>query len=82
MKSISGADVDFCTVTPWAFTSDGSCEAACDCLICVRIRSVFGSVAMLKSTVVFICPLLAFNEYMYSMLSTPLICCSIGVATD
>src|SRR5690349_16871873 len=27
-------------------------------------------------------PLLAFREYMYSMLSTPDICCSIGVATD
>ena len=27
-------------------------------------------------------PLFMFSEYMYVMLSTPLICCSIGVATD
>src|SRR5258707_10883408 len=37
---------------------------------------------MLKSTVNVIWPLLALREYMYSMLSTPDICCSIGVATD
>src|SRR5262249_36108579 len=37
---------------------------------------------MLKSTVNFDWPLFALMEYMYSMLSTPLICCSIGVATD
>ena len=37
---------------------------------------------MLKSTVNVDWPLFALSEYMYSMLSTPDICCSMGVATD
>src|SRR5271170_1209712 len=79
---MSGAAVDFWTVTPWLFTALGNCEAAWLCRICARIWSVLGSVLMLKSTVSFIVPLLALREYMYSMLSTPDICCSMGVATD
>ena len=79
---ISGAEVDFWTVTPWLITAVGNCELAWPCRICARIWSVFGSVLTLKSTVSFIEPLLALSEYMYSMLSTPDICCSMGVATD
>src|SRR3954468_22018177 len=37
---------------------------------------------MSKLTVSFSVPSLPFNEYMYCMLSTPAICCSMGVATD
>ena len=62
--SISGADVDFCTVTPWFSTALGSCELACEARICVRIWSVLAAESMLKSTVRFIFPLLEFNEYM------------------
>src|ERR1022692_2265009 len=79
---MSGEEVDFWTVTPWLTTAGGSCELAWPCRICARIWSVFGSVLTLKSTVRFIEPLLALREYMYSMLSTPDICCSMGVATD
>ncbi len=44
---------------------------------------MFGSVVMSKLTLRFISlPLVWLVEYMYSMLSTPLICCSMGVATD
>src|SRR5438132_14205070 len=47
------------------------------------MRSMLGSVLRSKSTSREVCePLVAFTEYMYSMLSTPVICCSIGVATD
>src|SRR2546425_7705100 len=45
--------------------------------------SMLGSVVMSKLTLRFISlPLVWLVEYMYSMLSTPLICCSMGVATD
>ena len=63
-------------------TALGNCELAWPCRICARIWSVFGSVLTSKSTVSFIEPLLALSEYMYSMLSTPDICCSMGMATD
>src|SRR5208337_4580346 len=63
-------------------TALGNCELAWPCRICARIWSVFGSVLTSKSTVSFIEPLLALSEYMYSMLSTPDICCSMGTATD
>ena len=74
--------MDFWTVTPWLITALGNCELAWLCRIWERIWSVFGSVLTLKSTVSVIEPLLALREYMYSMLSTPDICCSMGVATD
>ena len=79
---ISGEAVDFWTVTPWLITALGNWELAWPCRICARIWSVFGSVLTSKSTVSFIVPLFALSEYMYSMLSTPDICCSMGVATD
>ena len=41
---ISGAAVDFWTVTPWLMTALGNCELAWPCRICARIWSVFGSV--------------------------------------
>ena len=43
---------------------------------------MFGSVPSLKSTISAVLELpVEFSEYMWSMLSTPLTCCSIGVAT-
>ena len=61
---ISGADVDFCTVTPWLITSAGSCELAWLRLIWARIWSVLGSVLMSKLTVRDILPSLELREYM------------------
>ena len=71
-----------CTVVPNSTTGDGSCELACACRICVRIWSSVGSVSTPKKTLRVMLPLLALTEYMYSMPSTPLTCCSIGLATD
>src|SRR6185436_16877387 len=43
---------------------------------------MFGFVSTSKVTVSVIVPSLALVDCMYSMSSTPLICCSSGVATD
>src|SRR5436309_2738751 len=79
----SGLVTDFVTLTPWFTTSGGSWEAACEYLRLVRTWSTLGSVVTSKSTRSCIwLPALWLSEYMYNILSTPLICCSIGVATD
>ena len=62
--SINGADTDFCTVTPKLFTSCGNCDCACETRSCVRIWSMFGSVATLKFTVRRKSPLLALVDVM------------------
>ena len=79
---IKGEVVDFWTVTPWLRTALGNCEFAWPWRICARIWSVFGSVLTSKSTVSRMEPLFAFSENMYSMLSTPDICCSMGTPTE
>jgi hypothetical protein len=61
--SIIGAVVVFWTVTPKFETSVGSCEAACDSLSWLRIRSVFGSVFTSKSTISRISPVEELTEY-------------------
>ncbi len=61
--SMSGAEVDFCTVTPALITSCGSCEVAWETRICARIWSMFGSVVMSKFTVIRIDPL-ALTDWM------------------
>jgi len=78
----SGVAVAFLTTTPKFSTSAGSCVAASDSRICVRIRLVFGCVPTSNVTRSPMPPAFEFVDTMYAMLSTPLICCSIGAATD
>ena len=59
---MSGELVDFCTVTPAAFTSAGSCDAAWLWRIWARIWAVFGSVLPSKFTVRVIAPLFALTD--------------------
>ena len=69
------------TLIPCWTTCWGSWDCACVWRIWVRIWSVVGTVLLAKMTLSCDCPELEFREYMYCMLSTPLTCCSIGVAT-
>src|ERR1035437_5534295 len=78
----SGEEVAFLTSTPKLLTSAGNCVAASASRICVRIRFVFGWVFTSNVTRKPIAPLLVVVETMYAMLSTPVICCSMGAATD
>src|SRR5690242_7704625 len=72
----------FCTDTPCCVTADGSCGSARLTRFCTCTCAVSGSVSSVKKTVRLSWPLAELVDDMYSMLSTPLICASIGAATD
>src|SRR3954462_14019045 len=71
----------FLTVTPVAFTTSGSTGRACDTRFCTWTWAVSRSTPSLNVTIRLYEPSLLHCEDMYSMFSTPLICCSIGAAT-
>ena len=64
------------------FTSAGRLGAACDARFCALTWSMLTSVSTSKVTTSVIVPSFALVDCMYSILSTPFICCSSGVATD
>ena len=71
----------FCVVTPSRRTSSGSRASAIATRFCVSTCALSRSVPSLKVTVILAWPSLVEMLLMYSMSSTPLISCSIGVAT-
>jgi hypothetical protein len=80
-RTISGNPVDFRITMPYWLTSVGRFGSACAMRFCTLTWSMFGSVATSKVTTSCIDPSLPLIDCMYSMLSTPFICCSSGVAT-
>ncbi len=72
----------FCTCTPLVVTACGSCGNARLTRFCTCTCATSGSVSSEKNTVSVSCPVDELLDVMYSMLSTPLICASIGAATD
>jgi hypothetical protein len=72
----------FCTETPSCVTADGSCGSARLTRFCTCTCAMSGSVSSEKYTVSVSWPLAELVDDMYSMLSTPLICASIGEATE
>src|SRR6059058_3509160 len=71
----------FLVVTPWRLTSSGSLASAMDTRFCTSTWAMFRSVPSAKVTLRYIWPSLVHWLDMYSMFSTPLTSCSIGVAT-
>src|SRR6185295_6327331 len=72
----------FCTETPSCVTALGSCGNARLTRFCTWTCAMSGSVSSEKNTVSESWPLAEDVDDMYSMLSTPLICASIGDATE
>src|SRR5204863_9864218 len=77
-----GRPISFLTVTPYWLTEVGRFGLAWDTRFWVFTWSMSTLVPTSKVTLRFMVPSLAFVDIMYSMLSTPFICCSSGVATD
>ncbi len=73
--------VDFLTCTPSRWTSSGSRGKASCTRFCVNICATFRSVPIRNVTVTVSLPSPVDWLLMYSMFSTPLSCCSSGVAT-
>jgi len=78
---IMNADERFCTDTPCACTAAGSCGSARLTRFCTSTCASEGTVPISKKIVRFMLPVDEVVEYMYSMLSAPLTCCSMGAAT-
>ena len=72
----------FLVVTPCAMTSWASRDWACPTRFWVSVLAVSRSVPTSKVTLSCMRPSPELSDFMYSMWSTPLICCSMGVATD
>src|SRR4249919_805838 len=72
----------FCTDTPSCVTAEGSCGSARLTRFCTCTCAMSGSVSSEKYTVSDNWPFELLVDDMYSMLSTPLICASIGEATE
>src|SRR5882672_9144155 len=73
--------VAFLTCTPSRWTSSGRRGRASWTRFCVSICATLRSVPIRKVTVTVSLPSPVDWLFMYSMFSTPLICCSSGVAT-
>ncbi len=71
----------FLTVTPRRLTRSGRIGSASDTRFCTSTCAMFRSTPFLNVTVRMYVPSLVHCDDMYSMLSTPLTCCSIGAAT-
>src|SRR5579862_6452822 len=67
--------------TPLRCTSSGNCGVAIATRFCTKTCALSRSVPSLKVMVIVSWPFEVAWLYMYSMSSTPLICCSIGAAT-
>ena len=72
----------FLTVSPCATASAGNRDSACATRFWVSMLAVSMSLPTSNVTLNCIRPSLELSDFMYSMRSTPLTCCSIGVATD
>ena len=72
----------FCTETPCCVTAVGSCGSARLTRFCTCTWAMSGSVSREKYTVIVNCPVAELVDVIYSMLSTPLICASMGAATE
>ncbi len=80
--SIMIDDDFFWTCTPFCVTASGSCGNARLTRFCTCTCAMSGLVSSEKNTVSVSWPVDELLDVMYSMLSTPLICVSIGAATD
>jgi hypothetical protein len=79
---IRGVDDFFCTDTPNCFTGSGSRGMARFTLFCTCTCAMSGFVVRVKNTVMVTWPVLELVDVMYMKLSTPLICASMGAATE
>src|SRR6266850_608993 len=77
----NGSPVDCLIVDPNCVTSGGRLACASANRFCTFTWSVLTSVSESNVTVSCVVLSLAFVDCMYNMLSTPFICCSIGLAT-
>ncbi len=71
----------FLVTTPLRCTSSGNCGCAIATRFCTSTCALSRSVPSLKVMVMVSWPFEVAWLYMYSMSSTPLICCSMGAAT-
>ncbi len=78
---IMKAEERFCTDTPCNCTTAGNCGSARLTRFCTSTCASEGLVPISKKTVSVMDPVEELVEYMYSMLSAPLTCCSMGEAT-